>query len=59
MIKEKGSAGFSADLTDGVISIKHCECDSVLAEWVAEEGDWSKLWDTIRTLQGGSNEQSI
>ena len=31
-IKELGSAGFSADLSDGVITIRHCECNSILAE---------------------------
>ena len=50
-IKELGSAGFSADLSDGVITIRHCESNSILAEWTANTGDWDILWKTIRDLE--------
>ena len=49
--KELGSAGFSVDLSDGVITIKHFQCGSVLAQWDANIGDWDLIWKTIRNLE--------
>ena len=46
-----GNAGFSVDLSDGVITVKHFECDSVLAQWTANKGDWDFIWKTIRNLE--------
>ena len=50
-IRELGSAGFSTVLSDGVITIRHCESNSILAEWTANTGDWDILWKTIRDLE--------
>lgn len=49
--KELGHAGFSVDLSDGVITVRHFECDSVLAQWTANKGDWNLIWKTIRNLE--------
>ena len=50
-IKELGSAGFSVDLSDGIITVRHCECDYILAQWTANKGDWDILWTIIRGLE--------
>ena len=36
---------------DGVITIKHFQCGSVLAQWDANIGDWDLIWKTIRNLE--------
>lgn len=50
-IKERGAAGMAIELTGGIITVKHSEGGAVLAQWVANEGDWEKLWATINQLQ--------
>ena len=50
-IEEKGSAGFTANLKNGVITINHIDCNSTLAQWTAKQGDWDKLWKLIRRLE--------
>jgi hypothetical protein len=50
-IKERGAASVEIELTKGVITVRHGEGGAVLAQWVANAGDWEKLWATIRQLQ--------
>ena len=50
-IEERGSAGFTANLKNGVITINHIGCNSTLAQWTAKQGDWDKLWKLIRRLE--------
>lgn len=54
-VKERGSASFFADLTNGVITITHgTDTTSVLAKWTAQAGDWDKIWQVIRALEAGN-----
>ena len=50
-VKELGSAGFSVDLSNGVITVRHCQGKSILAQWTANKGDWDILWTIIRGLE--------
>ena len=55
---EKGSAEINLKLHNGVISVEHCEGGN-LANWVAEKGDWDKIWDTINNLVKKNNGFSL
>jgi hypothetical protein len=50
-IKERGAASVFIELTGGIITVKHGTDDAVLAQWVANTGDWDKLWQTINQLK--------
>lgn len=56
-IRERGQATINIDLTDGVITVRHGDCNSILAEWVAKNGDWNSLFEKIRLLEGGFNNE--
>ena len=56
MEKELGSAGVYADLSNGVITVRHCEGKSILAQWNAKKGDWNIIWKIIRHLEEVSDE---
>jgi len=58
-IKERGKAGFSVELSDGVITVRHIECKSKLASWTANMGDWNILWKTIRNLESNRSKYKI
>ena len=51
MTIERGSAGINLELSNGVITVRHSECNTVLAEWLAEEGDWDRIWIAIRDIK--------
>jgi hypothetical protein len=51
MTIERGSAGINLRLSNGVITVRHSECNTVLAEWLAEEGDWDRIWIAIRDIK--------
>ena len=51
-IKERGEAGMIIELKEGIITVEHIEGGN-LVKWVANEGDWNRLWDTINLLKGG------
>ena len=51
MTIERGSAGMNLRLSNGVITVRHSECNTVLAEWLAEEGDWDRIWIAIRDIK--------
>lgn len=51
-MSEPGAASVIIDLSDGVITVTHGTDDVVLQQWVAEEGDWDRIWDTIYLLAG-------
>lgn len=55
-VKERGAAEMIIDLHKGVITVRHGEGGSVLAQWVANAGDWEQLWETIRQLQVAGEE---
>lgn len=50
-ILEEGSASVFIKLRRGVITVKHGTDRIVLAKWKANQGDWDRLWTTIRLLQ--------
>ena len=50
-VKEPGAAKIIIELTNGIITVRHGEGNSVLAQWTANEGDWDKLWATISLLK--------
>ena len=54
MIQEKGSAELNIVLDNGIITVSHIEGD-ILAKWTAKNGDWNKLFDYIKSLQEGDN----
>lgn len=47
---EPGAASIKVDLSDGVITVTHGTDSAVLAQWVARNGDWDRLWNTIYAL---------
>ena len=53
-VKERGGASMTVELSGGVITVKHSEGGSTLAEWTAETGDWDKIWQVIHALQSGN-----
>ena len=53
--KERGEAGFSAELKDGIISIYHCENYILLRQWEASNGDWNAIWDLFKLLEDNCN----
>jgi len=52
--KEQGDAGVSLELKDGVISIRHHEGNLLLKSWVANKGDWDKIWELFDKLESDS-----
>ena len=56
-LKVKGAAGINIELSEGVITVYHSECNSVLEKWTAKEGDWDFLWVTIELLKEKASEQ--
>jgi hypothetical protein len=42
------------ELGDGVITVTHGTADVVLQRWVANRGDWDRLWETIYRLAGSA-----
>lgn len=50
-IREEGNASFTCDLSNGVITIKHGSCNSILYQWTANEGDWNKIFKIIKKLE--------
>ena len=56
-LKVKGAAGINIELSEGVITVYHSECNSVLEKWTAKEGDWDFLWGAIRLLKEKASEQ--
>jgi len=51
MTIERGNAGINLELSNGIITVRHSECNTVLAEWLAEEGDWDRIWIAIRDIK--------
>ncbi len=51
MTIERGRAGINLELSNGIITVRHFECNTVLAEWLAEEGDWDRIWIAIRDIK--------
>lgn len=49
-VKERGAASIIVELSEGIITVKHSDDNSILLQWEAEEGDWAKIWDTLRFL---------
>ena len=47
-----GSAEIRIELEDNRITVYHGECGSILETFKAKEGDWDKIWETIRSLRG-------
>tara|TARA_Y100000356_G_C11121014_1_gene214789 strand:- start:269 stop:457 length:189 start_codon:yes stop_codon:yes gene_type:complete len=58
-IKARGKAGFTVDLSDGVITVRHIECKSKLACWTANMEDWDILWKTIRDLESNRSKYKL
>ena len=58
MIQEKGSAELNIVLDNGIITVSHIDGD-ILAKWTAKNGDWNKLFDYIKFLQEGVNNNEI
>lgn len=50
-VKERGSASIIITLENGKIYVEHGTDDAVLAEWVANTGDWDKIWERINELK--------
>lgn len=48
--KERGAAKVNIELKNGTITVTHGTDDVVLEKWVADEGDWKRLWRTITEL---------
>tara|TARA_R100001440_G_scaffold74055_1_gene99153 strand:+ start:606 stop:767 length:162 start_codon:yes stop_codon:yes gene_type:complete len=46
-----GSAEIRIELADNWITVYHGECNSILESFKAKEGDWDKIWETIRSLK--------
>lgn len=52
VVNERGAASIVVKLSKGIITITHGDSpNSVLAQWVAREGDWERLWSTIAELK--------
>lgn len=51
-VAEPGAASMVVDLSDGVITVTHGTDDVVLQQWVANQGDWDRIWETIYQLVG-------
>lgn len=51
----EGCAGFSVDLSDGVITVRHSTANCILAQWTANTEDWNILWETIKSLERRNN----
>ena len=47
-----GSAEMRIKLIDNRITVYHGSCNSILESFKAKEGDWEKIWETIRGLKG-------
>ena len=52
VVAERGAASIVVDLKDGVITVTHGTDNVVLQRWVARQGDWDRIWDTINLLAG-------
>ena len=50
-VKERGAASVHIELSNGTITVKHGTDHAILAQWVANTGDWDKLWSTINALK--------
>lgn len=46
--RELGSASMFVSLDDGVITVTHGTDNIVLVKRPAYEGDWDKIWKTLR-----------
>lgn len=57
-VKERGAAKIILDLHDGVITVRHGEGNSILAQWTANEGDWDQIWNAINVLKAQGKEVS-
>jgi len=53
--KVKGQASMFVELEDGKIRVKHGTDKTVLADWVAKDGDWDILWQVINSLKAGND----
>lgn len=53
--KVPGAASITISLSDGVITVEHGYDSTVLEQWTANEGDWDKIWATIRQLKEKAN----
>jgi hypothetical protein len=47
---ELGAAGVDLELSKSVITMKHCQTKEILYRFVAQEGDWDKIIDFIRSF---------
>lgn len=52
---EPGAASMLVDLSDGEITVTHGTANVVLERWVAKQGDWDRIWDTIAQLTQEAN----
>lgn len=55
--KEFGMAGVSLELGDGIISIYHHEGHVLLKSWIANKGDWDKIWNLFDKLEKKADEK--
>ena len=42
-------------LEDGEITVRHGEDRTVLANWIAQKGDWDSIWSVLRLLRDMAN----
>jgi|TARA_R100000329_G_scaffold67537_2_gene59281 hypothetical protein len=48
---EKGNAGVNIELSNGVITVRHSECNSILKQWTARKGDWNLLFGLLEEME--------
>jgi hypothetical protein len=54
MTAEPGAASIVIELAAGEITVTHGTDHVVLRRWIANHGDWNRLWDTIETLEAAA-----
>ena len=52
---EPGAASVLIQLDDGEITVTHGTDHVVLRRWIANRGDWDRLWSTIETLEAAGS----
>ena len=55
--KELGSAEINITKSEGVITVRHGECGTVLSSWLASGNDWNAIWETIRHLESVADDR--
>lgn len=57
MNAEPGAASIVIELAAGEITVTHGTDHVVLRRWIANHGDWNRLWATIETLEATASER--